>query len=371
VGGVSEDGAIDLDVRPGAGGLAQQRRRRLTLALLVIAALVGAFLVRPDRDAPVEAASEQGSDDFSETTFSFDPRFRDDSPDTTTTSSSVRSTDEAATTISGDGPDPVQGTAPASSTASETPSTTTTTSPFEGREWIADASYPSMVGMNVGPERAEAGTAVEFSWRLIAREGIVETSFSILDRAGRPVSWPGCPTGSVASLLRGDQYDGWYGADCTSPMQAEPGDYWLAVEAEDALGHSRSWRDVGPLTIEGMVADTATAPGPTLVSSSLSTLKASAGDTIKVVWRLRSSSGVAFTTVHITSIESDSIWSAQCPTGSGFAPASGDAHDGTYTLACTLPADVLPGRYDVTVDSKDAAGDSNLRWLGRVDVTAG
>jgi hypothetical protein len=370
VGDVREDDAIDLGVRPDATGLMRRRRRHLTLAVLVLAALVGAFLVRPDRDAPVESASERGSDDLSEAAFSFDPRFRDGSP-STPTSSPAPTTDEVTTTTAGDGIDSAQWTAPAPASGSETPSTntTTTTSPFAGREWIEGATQPVLISFDLAPPIAEAGTSVELSWRLLAREGIVTTSFTILDRAGRPVSWVGCPQGSVAPRIRDDQYDGWYGARCTSPMQAEPGDYWIAVEAEDALGQRKAWSDlVGPLTIEGLVADPPTADGPTLVSSSVSAAAASAGDTIDVVWRLRSSPGVRLTAVHITRRQGGSIWSAQCPTSSGVSPSSGDAHDGTYALSCSVPDDVAPGRYDVTVESSDVSGDTNLRWIGRIDV---
>lgn len=105
----------------------------------------------------------------------------------------------------------------------------------------------------------------------------------------------------------------------------------------------------------GIVADAGVAAAqtpPTIVSSRVTPAKAVAGSAITFTWRVKSATGVSFTSLAVTGPNFSFLSSCF---GSGTL-VSGSAKSGSYRQACVLPTHIANGTWTTQIDAGDNSG---------------
>lgn len=217
-----------------------------------------------------------------------------------------------------------------------------------------DSAPPQVDLISVSPQTASPGETLTVAAHVTDDSGVqaIELQSTITGMAG---NFSFCD--NYATLASGTTTDGVWSITCQVTDHTLNGDYVVTPYAEDIAGN---WLNsnggptsptTGTFTITGGLAP---APPPSILSISATPATLSPGQSFVVSAHVTSQIGVQLIELQALLDGSSGVWPF-CD-GSGTL-TSGTPLDGTWSLNCTVPDQVLSGDYTITPYVEDIAGD--------------
>ena len=218
---------------------------------------------------------------------------------------------------------------------------------------VVDITAPTIVSVTATPATATPGDLITVRAH-VTDDSAVRAVGLQGQLAGSQGNWSFCD--SYAEHASGSGGDGVWVMTCTVPETALTGEYSIYPYAEDVAGNWVNTNggpssDVrGTFTITGGLSDVA----PAVVHSiSVDPTTAQPGDTITVSAHVTSEVGVNAIELQSTLDGAAGNWSF-CDDYATLV--SGTPEDGTWSITCTVPTEVLNGAYTVTPYVQDVTG---------------
>jgi len=218
---------------------------------------------------------------------------------------------------------------------------------------VIDLAPPTVISVSAQPSTVSPGDMITLSSEVEDPAGVkaVELQSQLVGSSG---VWAFCD--SYATLTSGTNEDGIWSISCTVPTEVLNGNYTVVPFAEDVGGN---WTNTngGPATsVQGSFVVTGglgNAPPPSVLSINTSAATVSPGDTLVVSADVTSPVGVKAIELQSQLVGSSGVW-AFCDSYASLS--SGTAEDGTWSITCPVPAEVLSGTYTIVPFAEDVLG---------------
>lgn len=231
-----------------------------------------------------------------------------------------------------------------------------------------DSTPPQVDDITVSPQVASPGDTITLTAHVTDDGGVqaIELQSQLTGVAGNT---PFCD--NYATLETGTSTDGTWSMTCTVTDHTLNGNYVVMPYAEDVAGNwlngngGSTGTATGSFTITGGLDP---APPPDILSISATPATLTPGESFVVSAHVTSQVGVQAIELQSVLDGSSGVW----PFCDSYATlTSGTALDGTWSIDCTVPDQVLSGDYTVTPYAEDIAGDWTNTNGGPTSPTTG